>query len=84
LCSEFFDYQALESGSVPIYEIGDRVDAFWVAIQTLKDPATGKQLYLIKFVQARHKYNLRITSCNLIKIDVRHFQDTISMTCFNS
>jgi hypothetical protein len=53
LCSEFFDYQALDSGSVPAYEIGDRVDAFWVAIQRLKDPATGKQLYPIKFVQAR-------------------------------
>ena len=54
LCSRFFDYQALDSGSVPTYEIGDRVDAFWVAIQRLKDPATGKQLYPIKFVQACH------------------------------
>ena len=54
LCSEFFDYQALDSGSVPAYEIGDRVDAFWVVIQRLKDPATGKQLYPIKFVQACH------------------------------
>jgi hypothetical protein len=45
LCSKFFDYHALDPGSVPAYEIGDRVDAFWVAIQRLKDPATGKQLY---------------------------------------
>jgi hypothetical protein len=30
------------------------VDAFWVVIQRLKDPDTGKQLYPIKFVQARH------------------------------
>jgi hypothetical protein len=41
LCSKFFDYHALDPGSVPAYEIGDRVDVFWVAIQTLKDPATG-------------------------------------------
>jgi hypothetical protein len=54
LCSEFFDYQTLDSGLVPAYEIGDRVDAFWAAIQRLKDSATGKQLYPIKFVQARH------------------------------
>jgi hypothetical protein len=41
LYSGFFDYQALDSGSVPAYEIGDRVDAFWVTIQRIKDPATG-------------------------------------------
>jgi hypothetical protein len=45
LCSKFFDYHALDPDSVPAYEKGDRVDAFWVAIQRLKDPATGKQLY---------------------------------------
>jgi hypothetical protein len=45
----------VETGNnIPAYEIGDRVDAFWAAIQRLKDSATGKQLYPIKFVQARH------------------------------
>jgi hypothetical protein len=44
LCSKFFDYHALDPGSVPAYEIGDRVNAFWVAIQRLQDPDTGKQL----------------------------------------
>ena len=66
LCSEFFDYQALDSGSVPAYEIGYRVDAFWVVIQRLKDPDTGKQLYPIKFVQARHACPSNISQQQLL------------------
>ena len=65
LCSKFFDYHALDPDSVPAYEKGDRVDAFWVAIQRLKDPATGKQLYP----------NL----CKLVMLSFYYFTGTVSV-----
>uniref|UniRef100_H2ZX01 HAT C-terminal dimerisation domain-containing protein n=1 Tax=Latimeria chalumnae TaxID=7897 RepID=H2ZX01_LATCH len=54
LFMEFCNYQSASMSDLPAVDQGERVDAFWTAMEQLKDPTTGQKLYPTLCRLAKH------------------------------
>uniref|UniRef100_H3BC19 HAT C-terminal dimerisation domain-containing protein n=1 Tax=Latimeria chalumnae TaxID=7897 RepID=H3BC19_LATCH len=54
LFMEFCNYQSASMSDLPAFDQSERVDAFWTAMEQLKDPTTGQKLYPTLCRLAKH------------------------------